>query len=993
MFGVGVGETAICDDELVKRIRIVVSRIFQNVHRVIMPQIHHVCAEKFRPSIWSFLIIDLHLQRRPLHRVGLILVSVLQAINLVTIDALSLLGLVEKFLGHFGSQKGNDVGERIVIATELEPILPERRPRVGKIAQWYRNIRQPVLRGIALIGCDRYGVRPRSHSTDGDDHGVECLMDVIVRVQADPIIAQGLDEGEGMIGWLRGATIEETIPVIRRSHPGTSRLRDERCERLHRSTVDDGGRLEQGRRGRFEQNAVQSHIVIYLLREQINNGMKLFELISIINTPRVLKEENLFELNFNDARIINNILDAPISCGFEAETIWPNVDQAARIENITSFYDSDLDDHISMRDKSQIESDFYDWLLESEQFNEAYSEAIEEYVKENTDDEDLQKEFLEYSNVDEDDIEEFKKDTLKDTKDKDSFAIYKNYSDDDWRVFYFEENLMSEFEDWLREHADEDGEIHQGALEEVNRNFDIDDWANYEYGGILGLLSNYDIFVDDDEAGLDEIAGYIRDWAGDESRFDGVEHGSYHAGAGNVTQDYWRVEEDTSISGPGAGAEIISPVYNTPREMLQEMVDLFEYFERQSVYTNRSTGLHVTMSMTESQGQDLNRLKVALLLGDRYLLKQFDRLENTYTKSQIKAITDYVRRFSTEHPEKVDTQTLQGLERLLRAGIHDDKFASSHFKGLKNTAGNTLVEFRIAGGNDYHTKLEAIKRSVIRYAVVLQAGYDREAYKKDYIRAIVKAFNRSQEITTDVNLDATDNEEYKKFLQAVSEIQSPSRDLIWHLKNAHWTLQGGNADASNMVNARREFLRTIGMIASDVAKLGPRNPITARRAMAIRSGFKEMGVTPKQMIHAFTTFDWVGNDELHLVIDGIKKMWGGRDIKSLNAEGLAREFKIDPADSALYVRKDLIDNPTAANRLTVEDAFRKIDTNIHSVYQKRKNLPKDHPDYEDGMRTVSVIEQNHGLGDNFVHVPWNTRYLKELFSAWEKRGVKVIPLN
>ena len=35
---------------------------------------------------------------------------------------------------------------------------------------------------------------------------------------------------------------------------------------------------------------------------------------------------------------------------------------------------------------------------------------------------------------------------------------------------------------------------------------------------------------------------------------------------------------------------------------------------------------------------ELNKLKVALLLGDKYLLSTFGRLGNTYTKSQLKQL-------------------------------------------------------------------------------------------------------------------------------------------------------------------------------------------------------------------------------------------------------------------------------------------------------------------------------------------------------------------
>ena len=40
----------------------------------------------------------------------------------------------------------------------------------------------------------------------------------------------------------------------------------------------------------------------------------------------------------------------------------------------------------------------------------------------------------------------------------------------------------------------------------------------------------------------------------------------------------WSVETDSSIDpDEGTGAELISPVYNSPQDMLKEMKSLFEY--------------------------------------------------------------------------------------------------------------------------------------------------------------------------------------------------------------------------------------------------------------------------------------------------------------------------------------------------------------------------------------------------------------------------------
>ena len=142
----------------------------------------------------------------------------------------------------------------------------------------------------------------------------------------------------------------------------------------------------------------------------------------------------------------------------------------------------------------------------------------------------------------------------------------------------------------------------------------------------------------DSGGGLSEVSDIVGYWARNNSEFDNIEYGEYHSTGPGI--DYWRVETDSSIDADyGTGAEIISPVYSTPRQMLKEMKSLFDIFEDEGADTNSSTGLHVTMSYAgKSNRAEPNRLKLALLLGDKYLLSTFGRESNSYAKSQVEQL-------------------------------------------------------------------------------------------------------------------------------------------------------------------------------------------------------------------------------------------------------------------------------------------------------------------------------------------------------------------
>ena len=69
-----------------------------------------------------------------------------------------------------------------------------------------------------------------------------------------------------------------------------------------------------------------------------------------------------------------------------------------------------------------------------------------------------------------------------------------------------------------------------------------------------------------------------------------------------------------------------------------------------------------------------NKLKMALLLGDEYLLSQFDRLTNSYTRSQYRNVLK-----QAEKMKQGDKQSFLKLQSLLSTGVSKEKYYSIHF--------------------------------------------------------------------------------------------------------------------------------------------------------------------------------------------------------------------------------------------------------------------------------------------------------------------------
>ena len=498
------------------------------------------------------------------------------------------------------------------------------------------------------------------------------------------------------------------------------------------------------------------------------------------NKLREQGTEQLFEINFNQKSIAKDALKMPIKCGFEAETSWESVygsdDEDGDWLYEYNWYDIEdmLIDQEGRSAASEIEEGYDEWVREK-----AYDlepDFVQEIATEREEDEYYLNLYIE-DVVGEDDIEEYKERILDDLPEED----HDEYEDWDfmaWGRQYVEEELLDDYREWLEEGIRDEGEAMDRAYDQARDDYDIDTWANDEYGSWSSCLSEYGYYLsnpDGEGGGQEEVAGYLRDWAEDNSITDEVQAGEYHAGYGDTKQSYWRVEGDPSISTGGTGSEIISPVYKNPQAMLKEMKSLFEWLDDQNVETNSSTGLHVTMSMNsepdaprgddgQREGAKVNKVKMAVLLGDKYLLSTFGRSGNTYAKSQYDNLK---RRAGELKRDPNNTKNIRAIEQILSKGISSDKYSAINFKGDKDrSTNNELIEFRIGGGHDYHQDFDNCAKAVIRYATVMSAGHDDKAFQKQYASALFRFVNK---------LDKIDDADIER---AKGDIEHPSIDVL-----------------------------------------------------------------------------------------------------------------------------------------------------------------------------------------------------------------------
>lgn len=472
------------------------------------------------------------------------------------------------------------------------------------------------------------------------------------------------------------------------------------------------------------------------------SNISLLKLLAGIRTSLQEGVQVLNEVNFNDPSLVKKVLSMPIQCGFEAETVWEIPSEYAERNdwlNDTSWEEvaEMIEDELGSLVLDGLRDDYREWLMDRK-VHDIEGDVTQELVDERASSDSWKREFIE-DRVDQSDIDEYRNFIANDPE-------LSKLPDNELVWHYVDTEGYHDFVEWLHAHLDHTGEVRNATWQRATEEYSMTDWMEEEYGSWADFLYEQGIELSHTSSyTLSEIAERIKDWASENSKSDSVISGSYHTGKA-VDNTEWRVEDDSSIKYNALhqlGAEIISPVYDNLGDMLSEMRSLFTRLDRSSVTTNTSTGLHVTMSLASQPDMPVNKLKMAVLLGDQYALSEFDRRFNTYSQSQ----QDQIENALVELTKKDDVSKMDfsKLEEILLGGVKHTKFSSINFKNLTNQVGNNLIEFRVGGGAGYHQAMDKVTKLVVRCGATMLAGYFPELFKKDYIKTIYRLIEKTRE--------------------------------------------------------------------------------------------------------------------------------------------------------------------------------------------------------------------------------------------------------
>lgn len=290
-----------------------------------------------------------------------------------------------------------------------------------------------------------------------------------------------------------------------------------------------------------------------------------------------------------------------------------------------------------------------------------------------------------------------------------------------------EEQFQDDYDEAKKVEYDIQWESH---LEDVRNNADSQETDNSIVTSIANRVAEY---VD---SNVKEVSGY-------------------HEGE-EFKGKYTVVEKDSSIEPPGA--EIVSPVFTGVNKAFEWLDKVFDMIDDTGMQTNKSTGFHVNIGTfkslshrDEGDGLDyakpvIDMLKLAVLSGDRYLLDQFGRLDNTYAKSldsNIKSLASSGFDFRSKSASNL-RETLLALNKVFisnQSGTdingNPNRYRTVNMQHLLDKG---YIEFRIAGGSDYHADKLKVKKAIYRYLQLCIAACDPQAYFKEYMVELHKRF-------------------------------------------------------------------------------------------------------------------------------------------------------------------------------------------------------------------------------------------------------------
>lgn len=203
-----------------------------------------------------------------------------------------------------------------------------------------------------------------------------------------------------------------------------------------------------------------------------------------------------------------------------------------------------------------------------------------------------------------------------------------------------------------------------------------------------------------------------------------------------AVSDQFVIMPDGSLSSddPGyVGMEIVSPPTDV-QTMRKAIDDIKRWAKWTGAFTNETCGLHMNVSVPNYDRTTLDYTKLILLVGDEYVLKQFDRLSNEYCASTLLRLQQHIKRSEVADVNRLLVELQKNLDAAASRAFYDLNRGrpSINVRG----DGDDWVEFRGPGGDWLKYSTDQLMNTLNRFVISLDAAMDPQKYRKDYLKKL-----------------------------------------------------------------------------------------------------------------------------------------------------------------------------------------------------------------------------------------------------------------
>ena len=443
-------------------------------------------------------------------------------------------------------------------------------------------------------------------------------------------------------------------------------------------------------------------------------------------------------------------------CGIEFELYYPvatdeeepepdfDQDEDTRdISDIIEFFGRNYaNERRELNDlKDRLNDEFNDYRYEklNSEWNEKKEDLVADYIRENDWDEDDQYqtayEKLDYTPEQIEIVENIRNYNDNDLQPGD-YTLYEKARNKvdaefadyvDTSIHFKDRNYDDAYDEFREENEDNIDEydfLHENGYSTMQEVYD-------RIGGFT-----WPYLTDTNSISMDDIAEQFKNETGYDAV--GCEEAHY---CDDYKGERFVIEKDTSLIEPEpgyGGIEVVSPILSL-EQMKSTLNDVIKWANDNDCYTDINCGLHMNVSLEGVEMKNVDFIKLALFIGDDYILNQFNRIGSKYAQQTLKLIKQTIN----SEPER-GYNAIDALQRSLSSEAGKLIQTSTYMKYSSINMHDNRVEFRAPGDDWLNTDVKKIVDTLNRYIVALSIASDPEQHKEEYAKKLYKLLHTTE---------------------------------------------------------------------------------------------------------------------------------------------------------------------------------------------------------------------------------------------------------